>query len=472
MATITQYRKKNGELSYSAQVRVKQGGKVVFSASRSFPTRDAAERWAKRVEVQSAEPGFIEQQRLGKLTLGEIITRYRDELRAADRLGRSKGYVLDLLLRSGIATIEAVKLDSSHIVEHCKLRAAGGAGPATVQQDVIYLRTMLDYASRAWGLPVSVAPVEAASPAVRKLGLTGKSHSRSRRPTVAELDQLYSWLGAREKGVNATIPHCDIVRFAIASCMRLGEIGRILWADVDDARRTVMIRQRKDPSNKLTNDQEVPLLGEAWDIVQRQPRGDARIFPYNMESVGAAFERAVKALDIVDLRFHDLRHEGTSRLFEQGYSIQEVAMVTGHRSWNNLKRYTQLKPESLHEKQAPRPAPAAPAAAPLRVGAAVFAGGWRCVDDVLADYGLDLDDLENGRMLFAANHAADGAFVLFEQDGTLYQVINDGAARDWLPEATTVNKVRHRAKIGKLGVINGRNVYGNALVSVLSGVSS
>jgi site-specific recombinase XerD len=49
-----------------------------------------------------------------------------------------------------------------------------------------------------------------------------------------------------------------------------------------------------------------------------------------------------------DLHFHDLRHEATSRLFEQGYQIQEVAIVTGHQSWDMLKRYTQLRPESLH----------------------------------------------------------------------------------------------------------------------------
>ncbi|BAK75432.1 site-specific recombinase, phage integrase family protein [Pseudogulbenkiania sp. NH8B] len=472
MATITKYRKRNGELSYSAQVRVKQDGKVVFSKSRSFPTRDAAESWAKRIEVQSAEPGFIERHKLGKVTIGELLERYRDELTEAGRLGRSKGYVLDLLLRSSISEIAAINLTSADVVEHCKVRAAAGAGPATVQQDVIYLRTMLDHAARAWHLPVSVAPVDAASAPVRKLGLTGKSRSRSRRPTEEELELLLGWLASREAGHNASIPHRDIVRFAIASAMRLGEIGRIEWADLNEQRRTVMIRQRKSPSNKLTNDQEVPLLGEAWEIVARQPRTEARIFPYNMDSVSAAFERGCKAMGVIDLRFHDLRHEGASRLFEQGYSIQEVALVTGHQSWNNLKRYTQLKPESLHDKQPPRPAP--PVALPeIPVsGAGVFVGRWHCEADVLADYGLDAEDLDGGRVLFAASHDGHGAFVLFEEAGTLYQVVSDGAVRDWLPEPTTVNKVRHRAKTGKLGMVNGRNEYGNALINVLAGVGS
>ena len=59
------------------------------------------------------------------------------------------------------------------------------------------------------------------------------------------------------------------------------------------------------------------------------------------------------ALAIPDLHFHDLRHEGVSRMFEAGYAIQQVAVVSGHKSWNQLKRYTQIKPESLHDHGKP-----------------------------------------------------------------------------------------------------------------------
>lgn len=73
-----------------------------------------------------------------------------------------------------------------------------------------------------------------------------------------------------------------------------------------------------------------------------------RIFPYAHKSAGTAFTRAVGDLKIEDLHFHDLRHEGTSRLFEAGFSIQQVALVTGHKDWKMLRRYTHLKPEALH----------------------------------------------------------------------------------------------------------------------------
>jgi site-specific recombinase XerD len=80
-------------------------------------------------------------------------------------------------------------------------------------------------------------------------------------------------------------------------------------------------------------------------------RGLGRVLPYHSKSVGAAFHRSCNAINIDDLCFHALRHEGTSKLFEAGFSIQQVAMVTGHKDWRMLRRYTNLKPEDLHKMQ-------------------------------------------------------------------------------------------------------------------------
>ena len=81
----------------------------------------------------------------------------------------------------------------------------------------------------------------------------------------------------------------------------------------------------------------------------------------DMKEVGRApgrpaFTRACQDLAIKDLHFHDLRHEGTSRLFEAGFAIEQVALVTGHKDWKMLRRYTHLKPESLHAMAASRAA--------------------------------------------------------------------------------------------------------------------
>ena len=94
-----------------------------------------------------------------------------------------------------------------------------------------------------------------------------------------------------------------------------------------------------------------PLLGESFNIAIRQPEINEYIFPYKSRSVSVGFQRVRNELGIEDLRYHDLRREGASRLFEQGYSIEEVAQVTGHRNLNILWQvYTQLFPHKLHNK--------------------------------------------------------------------------------------------------------------------------
>lgn len=119
-------------------------------------------------------------------------------------------------------------------------------------------------------------------------------------------------------------------------------------------KRIVIVRDRKDPREKIGNDQKVPLLNatgyDAWQLLQQQrlaSRVQDRIFPYNSRSVGTAFRRACQELGIEDLHFHDLRHEATSRLFEAGFAIQEVGLVTGHKDWKMLRRYANLRPEDL-----------------------------------------------------------------------------------------------------------------------------
>jgi integrase len=126
-------------------------------------------------------------------------------------------------------------------------------------------------------------------------------------------------------------------------------ITRIAWTDFEaaappihpDAR--VLIRDMKHPGDKQGNDVFCDLPPEATAVIESMPRVAKEIFPYSVDAIGAAFTRACKFLGIHDLHFHDLRHDGISRLFEMGKTIPQVASVSGHRSWSSLKRYSHLR---------------------------------------------------------------------------------------------------------------------------------
>ncbi len=258
-------------------------------------------------------------------------------------------------LKTSLGRTSLKDMTRERLIEFGRKRATEGAGPATLAIDFSFIRTILLHAAAVHGINVSVENVQLARAALKHLDLVGKSNERDRRPSQDELDRL---IGYAESNPQQFLPLGRIIRFAVATAMRQAEICRIEWSDVDMTKRTVTIRDRKDPRRKEGNHQVVPLLNstgyDAWQILLEQrilTRGLGRVFPYHSKSVGAAFRRSCNAIDIDDLCFHDLRHEGTSRLFEAGFSIQQVAMVTGHKDWRMLRRYTNLKPEDLHKMQ-------------------------------------------------------------------------------------------------------------------------
>lgn len=325
MATFTRRGK-----GWRAQVRVLGRYK-----SRTFHTRSAAALWARQ-EEDRIRAGNSEES--PEIALGEAVDRYERERREHAPLSATiRGNLNRWKETHGEVLLG--ELEAAHIIEHAKGRKVS---PATMTIEIGALRGMLQVAA-TWGVKLSADPVAGAIPILRKMRLVGKPKERDRRPSAGELERLYAYFAA-----NTRMPMGDIAEFAIETAMREGEIARVVWDDLDIERKLLTIRDRKDPQNKDGNDQAIPLLGTSLDVILRQPRKDARIFPYHADSITRAWGRACKALGIVDLHFHDLRHEGTSRLFEQGYQIQEVAVVTGHRSWSSLKRYTNLRPESLH----------------------------------------------------------------------------------------------------------------------------
>ena len=105
----------------------------------------------------------------------------------------------------------------------------------------------------------------------------------------------------------------------------------------------ILIRDMKDPKKKQGNHIFCELTPEALAIINSMARAAPQIFPYAATTISTNFTRACQMLGIIDLHFHDLRHEGISRLFEMGRTIPQVAVVSGHRSWSSLQRYTHLR---------------------------------------------------------------------------------------------------------------------------------
>lgn len=333
---------------------------------QTFGTKALADAWARGIEAdidRGRAPGASAV--MGRRVLVSELVRVYRKLREKSRPiadDSNEHYMLNKIARL-LGTLDATRLQVADLVAFCETRAEEGAGPYTVNMDLGKLGTVmrLTAAHLKLQLPDVVAQ---ARPLLSHLGLIGGGGFRERRPNDDELGGVVAWLREHKGQIYA-----DVVLFAVATAMRRGEIARVVWADVDEAKKMVMVRNRKHPRQKKGNDMWVPLLGVVWDLVQRQPSktdpdGDGRIFPMHPQTMSKYFKEACDALGVPDLHLHDMRHDGISKLFEGGFDIPRVALVSGHKNWNSLKRYTNLKPEDLHH--GPAGAPAAPARAARR----------------------------------------------------------------------------------------------------------
>jgi integrase len=356
MATILVRKKADGMTRYTAVVRLRKGRAIVHQEARTFTHRLAATSWARHREVALEDPKELlrVQERkqeqhdvVDSFKLGKLIRWYIKTFHTLSKWQRSKQSHLEFLERHPIAQQDVRKLTTAILVQHIQDRRAGGAGPSTAGNDLIWIGVVLRAAKSARNMAIDPAIVQDARNACRELRLIGRSRRRERRPSADEMAKLDEYFQRRDR--RAKIPMCDIWHFANESAKREAEICRLEWADNDEAARTGLVRDAKHPRHKEGNHKRFKYTPEAWDIIQRQPKTSPFIFPYNPKSIGAAFTRACRVLDIEDLHFHDARHEGTSRLFERGYQIHEVAQFTLHDSWNELKRYTNLRPEKVRE---------------------------------------------------------------------------------------------------------------------------
>lgn len=330
---------------FQAVVRVKMHGTLAHQESRTFDTKKLASDWGKRVEARIKKEG-VTGRRLSQTTLGDLLTKYRTAREEVHPVRRAMAHEFDQL-GTLLGTWKLDTLTAEMFTDFARKRRVAGAGGATVLHNLATVRSVLNAAKPMFGMDVTGESVSAAIAALGRSGHVSKSNTRDRRVSQAEIEALCTEFERIAGNPSTIIPMARIVRLAVALPRRLGELAALKWVDVEDI-GVATLRGTKHPTKPRT--ERVPVPPAAQAIIKSLPRIDACVLPYKSESVSAAFQRACIRLKIEDMHFHDLRHEGISRLFEAGLGIEEVALISGHQSWNMLKRYTHIKPENVLEK--------------------------------------------------------------------------------------------------------------------------
>lgn len=371
--TITPRKTKDGQTRYRAQLRIDRDG-IKFNESRTFSKKGLASEWLRQriAEIERNPSVLVEVAKKEVMTLSEAIHYYLDEV--GDSFAKSKVQSTRFLTQWPIAAKRINELTRTDYVEHINLRRNGypqldakPIAPSTAGQDLYYIRAVLIHAEMTFGDAIKIDELDAARRGLSKSRVISKSAVRHRLPTANELQRLTSYFYQRYQRKNSTYPMHLIMWAAIYLCRRDAELCRIKISDTDIARKTMIVRDVKSPDGSAGNhkkaripDLAIPVINDLLVAREKLDCGDDRLIPVDERSVSTYFARACKILDIQDLRLHDLRHEGATRLAEDGLTIPQIQQVTLHESWGSLQLYVNVEPrgerlnylEAMHEASA------------------------------------------------------------------------------------------------------------------------
>ncbi len=308
------------------QARVQRSGQS--SLAKSFNTKADAVKWARHTESQLDLGTLAPKAAMPRLD--RIVERYLSEVTpskkgAAQEINRGRQ-----IARTPLGSMQLDKI-TSEVVSKYRDGRLREVSNNTVRLELALISVVFEQCAKEWGYKV-INPV-------KQIRIPKPGKPRQRRLLPGEEDALLAACAAS----SATYLH-SLVVLAIETGMRFGELLSITGDNVDFGARTVHL-----PDTKNGHPRTVPLSKRALRAIRTVPSGhDGRVFTGKPGSIRAAFGAALKRSGVgSDLRFHDLRHEAVTRLFEKGLNPIEVGMISGHRSMSMLQRYTHMRPEGL-----------------------------------------------------------------------------------------------------------------------------
>jgi len=210
---------------------------------------------------------------------------------------------------------------------------------STLQAQMYYLKQAVTNSRIKTELPV----VDMAIDELKKKKLIMGSKRRDRRLEPGEYEALMD--EAAGHWISAAID------LAVESAMRQGEIHALKWSDINESKGVIRLMRKDKHAETGQSAQQIPLLKGVREALLRSQnvfgQGPNLIPVERAASISDKFARLTTKLGIDDLRFHDLRHEAISRLFEKGMRVEQVRVVSGHRTLDQLSRYVNLRPADL-----------------------------------------------------------------------------------------------------------------------------
>ena len=311
---------------FQAQVR-REG---VSPVSKTFSKKKDAIVWVRGLEarIDAGETHVVAPK---AITLGDLLKRYSEEITPLKKGRDPELRRLKRLLRDNISSTPLSKLSGPKLVTFRDRRM--GDGIRAAQYDLVLIRHCLNIARKEWGVSLPSNPVN-------DIRVPNGIRHRERRLEEGEYEKLKV---AAESCRNLLL--WPVIEFALATAMRRSEILSLEWSNIDLGNGIATL-----PNTKNGKHRRVPLSPSALETLKQLPHKADQAFKTTDYAIRQGWDRLVRRAGIENLKFHDLRHEAISLLFEHGLNLPEVSLISGHRDPRMLFRYTHLRADDIRDK--------------------------------------------------------------------------------------------------------------------------
>jgi len=360
---------KRGELQWQAKIR-KKGFPV---QSKTFMYKEDAEKWIRATEHELETAGFVDRREAEKNSLAEVLRKYRRDVTPRKKSAEIEKIKIEMILRDTALSQLKMSAISTAAVAAWRDRRLKVVSGATVNREFDVLSAVINHARREWGIHM-----ENPIPDVKR---PERARARDRRFSPLEEQYLLGALCEGERKADGTFGEgarnpwlAPLVRLALETAMRRGELLALQWENVDLKRCAAFL-----PDTKNGDSRDVPLSSRAVAILKNLPYGDGKevvecddrqgaVFPTTAMALRKGFARAIERAQVnyaddcrknrrklvkgflEDIHFHDTRHEAASRMADKLSNVLELSAVTGHRDLRMLKRYYHPRAEDLAKK--------------------------------------------------------------------------------------------------------------------------
>ena len=296
-----------------------------------FDVKDAR-RFTREVESQMERNVFEDYSGAAGTSLKALLIKYREEITSKKRGFREETSKINYFINHKIALNSLMRLRSNHIYK-LKNELSETRVAATVNKYIHLLSHTWTTARKVWGIALPMQnPFELVS-------LDKEAPPRDRVLTKQEYAKLL------EACKLSNLPWLkDLVEFAYLTGARQGEILNLKRADVDFEKKVCTFYKTKNGK-----DRTIPLPDAAISILKKYRFGPL-VFNVLKRRLRKHFDIAKKRAGIENFRYHDLRACFCTNALLAGWTIAQVAAVSGHEDWQQLKIYSRIKAHDLVDK--------------------------------------------------------------------------------------------------------------------------